>query len=80
MTTYPKVWDHLAVGGHLCVNIVDIKNFNPTCRVEICDPMNDYVSTLPGAAYQGAIGMKMSVRPNLDAEAFCEPIWIWKKT
>ena len=74
-----KVWDHLAVGGHLCVNIVDIKNFNPTCRVAICDPMNDYVGGLTGAAYQGAIGMKMSVRPNLDAEAFCEPMWVWKK-
>lgn len=75
-----KVWDHLVVGGHLCVNIVDIKNFNPTRRVEICDPMNDYVGTLTGAVYQGAIGMKMSVRPNLEAEAFCEPMWVWKKT
>ena len=74
-----KVWGVLKPGGHLCVNIVDIKNFNPTRRVEICDPMNDFVGGLPGARYRGSIGMKMKVRPNLDSEEFCEPIWVWQK-
>ena len=74
-----KVWDRLRPGGHLCINILDIKNFNPSRRVEICDPMNDYIRSMPGAQYQGAIGMKMSVRPNLETDTFCEPVWVWRK-
>ncbi len=74
-----KVWDRLRPGGHLCINILDIKNFNPSRRIEICDPMNDYIGSMPGAQYQGAIGMKMAVRPNLKTDTFCEPIWVWRK-
>ena len=74
-----KVWDHFRPGGHPCINILDIKNFNPSRRIAICDPMNDYIATMPGAQYQGAIGMKMAVRPNPGTDTFCEPIWVWRK-
>lgn len=55
-----KVWDHLRPGGHLCVNIADL---HQSGRVALCDPMNDYIGTMPSAEYIGAIGMEMSSRP-----------------
>ena len=56
-----KVWDHLRPGGHLCINIADLVFKHQ--RISLCDPMNDYIGTMPGARYLGAIGMEMSSRP-----------------
>jgi hypothetical protein len=51
-------------GGILAVNIADvylpkIKNY-----CEIVNPMNDFISGLPGMKYRGAIGMQMTKRFN----------------
>lgn len=79
--TIKHSWNHLKPNGYMIVNIADIvihKN-----RFNLCDPMNDFISKLPNAKYEGAIGMKMSKRPNnkLDKKGiFAEPIWIWKKS
>ena len=32
--------------------------------VEICNPMNDFLSTISDSEYQGCIGMEMAKRPN----------------
>ncbi len=86
--TLALAWCHLKIGGHLCVNISDIRG---DAREEgsykrlvnkICDPMNDFIATLPNASYQGAIGLRMAERVNVNDEVpdkFCEPIWVWKK-
>jgi hypothetical protein len=55
-----KVWDRIRPGGHLCINIADLVQSG---RISLCDPMNDYIGTMLGARYQGAIGMEMSSRP-----------------
>lgn len=87
--TLTLVWNHLKVGGHLCVNIADVRG---DAREEggykrlvnsICDPMNNFIATLPNASYQGAIGLRMAERVNSGddiPDKFCEPIWVWKKT
>ena len=87
--TLALAWGHLRVGGHLCANIADVRADE---REEggykrlinsICDPMNDFIATLPNASYQGAIGLRMAERINVNDEVpdkFCEPIWVWKKS
>lgn len=77
-----QAWEHLEVGGHLLINISDVYS-NHTVN-KICDPMNEYLSTLNGSCYQGAIGYEMRKRPNSGAlkgkvGSFAEPIWVWKK-
>ena len=84
-----KVWDRLVPGGHLCVNISDIRLEQRVPGTQdrihglICDPMNDHIGTLPGANYLGALGMAMMVRPNprdvQEMDKFCEPMWLWQK-
>ena len=32
--------------------------------LEICNPMNDFISTFGDSEYQGCIGMEMAKRPN----------------
>lgn len=69
----------LKSGGHLVINISDVYLHHQ--RNEMCDPMNDFISTLD-FEYKGAIGLKMAKRPNSKAEGtgvFAEPIWIWQK-
>ena len=80
-STINNAWNHLKNGGYIILNISDVNSGNKIQH--ICDPMNDYISVLKGAIYQGAIGMKMSKRPNnknIGNYAFCEPIWIWRKS
>lgn len=92
--TLALAWDNLKVGGHLCVNIADVRaderEEGGFIRLinSICDPMNDFITTLPNAVYQGAVGLRLPVRPS-DRQAigsdalfssFCEPIWVWKKS
>ena len=82
-----NVWKHLEINGHLIVNISDVYS-NHTVN-KICDSMNDHISLLSGASYQGCYGYQMMKRPNSgsserklqDREGiFAEPMWIWKKT
>jgi len=77
-----EAWDHLESGGTMIVNISDVYSNHTVNR--ICDAMNDHISTLDGAIYDGCIGYKMNKRPNskaLDGKegVFCEPMWVWKK-
>lgn len=84
--TLNKVWKTLKKDGLLLVNISDVYSFDIRSKkkqwLEICDPMNNFISMLPGAEYVGCLGMQMAKRPNNTAKLntiFCEPIWIWKK-
>lgn len=73
-------WGSLEVGGTLAINISDVYSNH---RIHnICDPMNDFISSLEGAEYQGAIGYRMHKRLNSKSDktgTFCEPIWCFKK-
>ena len=61
-----KAWNHLEKDGHLIINISDVysnaKWSTDRGWLEICNPMNDYLSKL--GTYQGCIGMEMAKRPN----------------
>jgi len=64
--TLGNLWDSVKVGGYLLVNISDVYTNSKwsTDRgwLEICNPMNDYLSKL--GEYQGCIGMELAKRPN----------------
>lgn len=87
--TLKNAWEGLesegARGGILAINISDIYNDKTKARGEICDPMNDYISTLKGARYIGCIGMRLSKRTQSGAyedkeeSIAVEPIWLWAK-
>jgi len=73
-------WEHLDTNGILAINIAD--TYGHHRRNEMCDPMNDFIATLPNSEYQGALGYRMAKRPNSASDKtgiFVEPIWIWKK-
>lgn len=75
-----KAWSQLEKGGYMAINIADVYCHHTVNK--ICDPMNDFISTLSGAQYQGAIGYRMAKRPNSGSAktgVYVEPIWIWKK-
>ena len=65
-TTLGNLWGSIKSGGYLLVNISDVyansKWSTDRCWLEICNPMNDYLSKL--GEYQGCIGMEMAKRPN----------------
>jgi len=67
-TTLGNLWDSIKSGGYLLVNISDVysnyKWSNERGWLEICNPMNDYLSNLENSKYQGCIGMEMAKRPN----------------
>jgi hypothetical protein len=78
--TLKKAWNVLEPNGVLLLNISDVYTHHVINK--ICDPMNDFIKTLPNAKYEGYIGMKMSKRPNQKTHkkgVFCEPIWVWSK-
>jgi len=64
--TLNNLWRSIKSGGYLLVNISDVyansKWSTDRCWLEICNPMNDYLSKL--GEYQGCIGMEMAKRPN----------------
>ena len=75
-----KAWKQLNSNGHMLINISDVYCHHVINK--ICDPMNDFISKLENAKYEGALGMRMAKRPNSKAMKdgiFAEPIWIWKK-
>ena len=61
-----NVWSTLKPNGYLLVNISDVYTNSKWSTergwLEICNPMNDYLSKL--GEYQGCIGMEMAKRPN----------------
>ena len=65
-STLGNLWDSIKVGGYLLVNISDVysnaKWSTDRGWLEICNPMNDYLSKL--GTYQGCIGMELAKRPN----------------
>ena len=65
-TTLGNLWKSIKPGGHLLVNISDVysnaKWSTDRGWLEICNPMNDYLSKL--GTYQGCIGMELAKRPN----------------
>jgi hypothetical protein len=72
--TLKKLWVSIKNGGYLLVNISDVyassgakqKRLNSHGKkwLEICNPMNDFLSTFHDSEYQGCIGMEMAQRPN----------------
>jgi len=73
-------WPNVKEGGVVGINISDVYSSGEDRF--ICDDMNDFISTLPGANYCGCIGYKMAKRTNsrTDREGtFCEPVWVWSK-
>jgi hypothetical protein len=76
-----KAWEQLEDGGIMAINISDVYSGH---RInQICDPMNKFISSLPNASYMGAMGMKMSKRPNSKSDriggVFVEPVWLFSK-
>ena len=64
--TIENLWGSIKSGGYLLVNIADVFARTGAQRnmVEICNPMNDFLSTFSDSEYQGCIGMEMAKRPN----------------
>ena len=72
--TLKKLWVSIKSGRYLLVNISDVyassgakqKRLNSHGKtwLEICNPMNDFLSTFADSEYQGCIGMEMAQRPN----------------
>ena len=64
--TLKKVWNSIKSGGYLLVNISDVYASSGGSKkwLEICNPMNDFLSTFSDSEYQGCIGMEMAKRPN----------------
>tara|TARA_B100001250_G_scaffold11395_1_gene9914 strand:- start:6100 stop:7320 length:1221 start_codon:yes stop_codon:yes gene_type:complete len=65
-STLGNLWGSIKKGGYLLVNISDVYTNSKWSTergwLEICNPMNDYLSKL--GEYQGCIGMEMAKRPN----------------
>lgn len=66
--TIQNIWPTIRKGGRLCVNIADVyatSKGDVTDRgyQQITNPMNDFISTLPGAEYEGCLGMELAPRP-----------------
>ena len=66
--TLKILWCSVKSGGYLLVNISDVYSNSKwsTDRgwLEICNPMNDFLSTFTDSEYQGCIGMELIKRPN----------------
>jgi len=66
--TLKNLWCSLKSNGYLLVNISDVYTNSKwsTDRgwLEICNPMNNFLSTFSDSEYQGCIGMELAKRPN----------------
>ena len=64
--TLEKIWPSIKRGGYLLVNIADVfaRTGGQRNMVEICNPMNNFLSTFHDSEYKGCIGMEMAKRPN----------------
>ncbi|MDA3781470.1 MAG: DNA methyltransferase [Bacteroidales bacterium] len=72
---------NLKSGGHLVINISDI--YSRKKLFQICDGMNDYITSTGLYEYQGAIGLRMPKRPMSKSSGtvgvYAEPIWVYRK-
>jgi len=66
--TLKNLWCSVKRGGYLLVNISDVYSNSKwsTDRgwLEICNPMNNFLSTFHDSEYKGCIGMELAKRPN----------------
>ena len=66
--TLKNLWCSVKSGGYLLVNISDVYSNSKWSTergwLEICNPMNDFLSTFSNSDYQGCIGMELAKRPN----------------
>ena len=66
--TIKNLWCSIKSNGYLLVNISDVYTNSKWSTergwLEICNPMNDFISTFSDSKYQGCIGMEMAKRPN----------------
>ena len=77
-----KTWDTLRDGGIMAMNITNQNKGGK--ENNLTNPMNDFISSLPGASWVGQLGMRIAVRPSLNPlvpkdAVMIEPIWIWGK-
>ncbi len=73
-------WSSLRSGGVMAINISDVY-CNHTIN-KICDPMNDYISSLSGVSKIDNLNYRMAKRINSNSNKkgiFVEPIWCWRK-
>jgi len=84
--TVERIWYSLKPGGIMALNIADLGVSYKSS--DICDPMNDWISTFKDAHYLGCLGLRLSARPSTSIDKrnesgqkhiFVEPIWVWKK-
>lgn len=78
--TLEDCWKLLKPSGILAINISDVY-CNHTIN-QICDPMNDFIGSLPSAKKEENINYRMAKRINSKSHKkgiFVEPVWIWKK-
>lgn len=76
-----KSYASLINGGHMAINIADVKSKNET--QSICTPMVEYAKSI-GFEYQACMGMRLSVRPNSKVDTnkdgvYCEQIYTFSK-
>lgn len=73
--------ENLKIGGYLVINISDI--YTRKKLYQICDPMNDFIVNTGKFRYLGALGLRMSKRPQSISEnttgIYGEPIWVYQK-
>ena len=66
--TLKNLWCSVKSGGYLLVNISDVYTNSKWSTergwLEICNPMNNFLSTFTDSEYQGCIGMELAKRPN----------------
>lgn len=84
-----KCWNSLKDGGTMIINIADVyatDKGNTKSYVSICDPMNDFIKSLPQSNYTGCIGLQLNRRPGSNNDKpesknkkIIEPMWVWKK-
>jgi len=84
-----KCWNSLKDSGTMIINIADVyatDKGQSKSYVSICDPMNDFIQSLPQSNYTGCIGLQLNKRPgsNNDKQEsknkrIIEPMWVWKK-
>lgn len=78
--TLKDCWDRLNSNGILAINISDVY-CNHTIN-KICDPMNDFISSLPSSKKEENINYRMAKRINSKSHKegiFVEPLWVWRK-
>jgi hypothetical protein len=79
--TISSTWKTLSPGGFYIINIADLWDKQKKSYDKICEPMNDYISTLAGAQPLGCVNIQLSSRTNkLETRGIqVEPCWVWRK-